>query len=138
MPLKDNNDKKVKKLFDEYLSDISASENSEAYLKSEGLDPDKLVNDGLRRVKQLKMKMASSRTETTFSVLTNTLMENAKEEARKLIDAVNFDFAAFVKKEGITVAYRNLENLSKEEIREFLEKHILLKLQQQNENNSKG
>lgn len=137
MPSKDDNEIKVRKLFDEYLDGISASENSEAYLKSEGLDPDKLVADGLRKIKQLKMKMASVKTETSFSVLTSTLMTNAKEEAKRLMDSVNFDFAAFVKKEGITVAYRNLDTLSKDEIKEFLEKHILLKLQQQNENNSK-
>src|SRR5690349_2997850 len=101
MPLKDDNKKKVRKLFDEYLNDISAREHSEAYLKSEGLDPDKLVADGLRRIKQLKMKMASAKTETSFSALTSTLMTNAKEEAKRLIDSVNFDFAAFVKKEGI-------------------------------------
>jgi hypothetical protein len=129
MPSNENN-QKVNKLFDEFLNDLSSSENAEAYLKSEGLDPDKLVSDGLRKIKQLKMQMASAKTETSYSALTSAVMAKAKEEARKLMDLANFDLASFIKKEGITVSYRNLESLSKEEVRELLEKHLLLKLQQ--------
>lgn len=138
MPSKENNDEKVKKLFDEYLNDISSNENAEAYLKSEGFDPDTLVNDGIRKIKQLKMKIASAKTESAYSALTNTLMDKAKEEVKKLMEMANFDFAAFVKREGVVGAFRNLENLSTDEMREFLEKHILLKLQQQKDNDQKA
>ena len=137
MPTKENNDN-IKKLFEEYFNDISSDENAEAYLKSEGFDPDKLVDEGIRKIKQLKMKMASAKTESVYSVLTNTLMDRAKEEVQKLMEMANFDFAAFVKKEGVVGAFRNFENLSQDEKREFLEKHVLLKLQQQKDNDQKN
>lgn len=137
MPLKKSNDDLVKKLFEEHLNDISSDENSDAYLRAEGLDPNSLVDDGLRKLKQFKMKMASAKTETTYTNLTASLMDKAREEVKRLMEMANFDFAGFVKREGVVGAFRNLDTLSKEEMREFLERHILLKLQQGNEESQK-
>ncbi|HYC87144.1 MAG TPA: hypothetical protein VEB86_18050 [Chryseosolibacter sp.] len=137
MPSQEN-DEKVNKLFDEYLNEISSDESAEDYLKSEGLNPDDLVNDGIRKIKQFRMKMASAKTESSYSALALALTAKAKEEVQRIMDAASFDFGSFVKKEGITLAYRNFESMTKDEIRELLEKHILLKLQKQKDNEQNG
>jgi hypothetical protein len=136
MPSNDNKER-VNKLFDEYLNEISSDENADEYLKSEGFNPSDLINEGIRKIKQLKMKMASSKTENAYSALATSVMDKANEEVQKLMELADFDFAAFVKKKGVVGAFRNLEKLSQDEKREFLEKYILLKLQKEKDNDQK-
>lgn len=120
---------KLGKLLFEYLEEISSDENSEAYLKEQGLDPDKLITESMRRIKQAKMKLASSSTQEEFALIQNNLLADVKAQVDKLLEDVAFNLAAFIKKESINVSYRNFEEMSKEEIREFLERHYLLKAQ---------
>lgn len=119
----------VNKLFNLYLEEISNESNAEEYLRLEGLSPDDLVEDSLRQLRQHKMKLASLSIEKMYSSTTTNFMAKAKEQAKKLMEGPSFDFNAFIKKEGVTLAYRNFEGMTDEEIQEFLEKHILLKLQ---------
>lgn len=129
-----NDNEKVNKLFKEYLDEISSDKNAEEYLESEGLNPTDLINDAIRKIKQLNMQKASAATESSYLSLTTNLMARAKEQANRIMQTSSFDIVSFIKTQGITVAYRNFESMSKDEIREFLEKHILLKLQEQNDN----
>lgn len=120
-------DRKLGKLLFEYLEDISSDENSEAYLKEQGVDPDQLVKESIRKIKQAKMKLASQSTQKEFALIQSNLLADVKVQVDRLLDDVAFNLAAFIKKENIKLSYRNFEEMSKEEIRQFLEQHYLLK-----------
>jgi predicted methyltransferase MtxX (methanogen marker protein 4) len=122
-----NTAKKLGKLLLEYLEEISSDENSEAYLKEQGVDPDQLVKESIRKIKLAKMKLASNSTQKEFALIQSNLLADVKAEVDKLLADVAFNLAAFIKKESINVSYRNFEEMSKDEIRQFLERHYLLK-----------
>lgn len=121
------NKSELNKLFKTYLDEVSSDENSDMFLREEGLDPDKLVEDGLRKIKQIKMNIAAEQTQGNFLTLQAALLAKAKAEAERLMTDVTFNFQNFIKQHGINVAYRNFDELTKEEIKEFLERHLMLK-----------
>lgn len=127
-----NNDK-AEKLYYEYLDFISSGEQSEAYLKENGFDPDELVNESIRLAKRVQMQVASEKTEMEYQDLKANLLQRVKNEVERLLSDVSFNLENFIKQEKINLAYKNFETMSREEIKEFLERHYLLKF----ENNSK-
>lgn len=124
-----NGDNRVDKLFDEYLNFVSSSEESETFLKKEGFDPDELINEGIRKARQIQMQLASQKTERQFAELKATLLQRAKEQVERLLSDVSFNLENFIKKENINLAFKNFEKLSEGEVREFLERHYLLKFE---------
>lgn len=124
----------AEELFEKYLDFISSPEESESFLREEGLDPDKLVNEGIRRAKQIQMQIAAQKTEKQFQETKSNLLVKAKQEVEKLLSDVSFNLEAFIKSENLNLAFKNFEKLTPHEVREFLERHYMLKL----ENELKG
>ena len=124
-----NGDNKVDKLFDEYLNFVSSSEESGSFLKENGFDPDELVNEGVKKARQIQMQLASQKTERRYAELKANLLQRAKEQVQKLLSDASFNLENFIKQENINLAFKNFERLSKEEVREFLERHFLLKFE---------
>lgn len=124
---------KANKLFAEYLNAISSDEGSEEFLRSEGIDTDLLVNEGLRKIKQIQMNIASERTESEYHSMKARVFQRARDQVEKLLADTSFSLENFIKSENINVAYRNFENMTKEEIQEFLERHYLLKFDKEND-----
>ncbi len=124
--------KGLDKLSKIYLEEISSDEGADQYLREEGIDIDKLVDEGLRKIRQIRMNIAAEKTQQDYVVMKSNTMEWAKAEAKRMMADVSFNFQAFVKQHKINVAYRNFDELTKEEIQEFLERHLMLKSGKQN------
>jgi len=124
---------KANKLFAEYLNEISSDQGSEEFLKEEGIDTNQLLNEGLRKIKQIQMNIASEKTEHEYQTMKSSLYQKAKDQVEKLLADASFSLQSFIKEESINVAYRNFEDMTKEEIREFLERHYLLKFDKEND-----
>jgi endonuclease III len=120
---------KEEKLFEQILDFVSSSEESESFLREEGLDPDALVNMGIRRAKLIQMRLASQKTEQQYQDLKENLLQKVKAHVEKLLNDASFNLENFIKQENINLAFKNFEKLTPEEIREFLERHYLLKLE---------
>ena len=131
-----NDGNKVDKLFDEYLNFVSSSEESESFLKQSGFDPDELVNEGLRKTKQIQMQLASQKTEREYAELKANLLQRAKQQVEKLLNDVSFNLENFIKQENINLAFKNFEKLNEGEIRDFLERHYLLKFENESKEKS--
>lgn len=124
---------KANKLFAEYLNEISSDQGSEEFLRAEGIDTDQLLSEGLRKIKQIQMNIASEKTEREYQAMKANVFQRAKDQVEKLLSDASFSLENFIKSENIQVAYRNFENMTKEEIKEFLERHYLLKFDKEND-----
>lgn len=123
---------KARKLFTEYLNEISSDQGSEEFLREEGIDTNQLLNEGLRKIKQIQMNITAEKTEQEYQAMKSSLYQKAKDQVEKLLSDASFSLQSFIKEESINVAYRNFEDMTKEEIREFLERHFLLKFNKDN------
>jgi hypothetical protein len=73
------------------------------------------------------MQIASEKTEAKYLEMRANLLQKVKNEVDKILGEFGFNLESFVKRENINLAYRNFENMNEGEIREFLERHFLLK-----------
>lgn len=124
------------KLFDEYLCEISSNEGSDAFLREHGLDPDRLVTEGLRKIKQIQMNIAAEGTEAQYQQMKSEVLQKAKAEVQKLLADASFSLQSFIKTQNINLSYKNFEEMTPDEVREFLERHFMLKFD--NESKAKG
>jgi len=124
-----NNKSKLDKFNDEYLHFISSDENSKDFLKEEGLDPELLADIAIGKVKIMQMKLASQATEKQYQNLKANLLQRAKEKVEELLNDVSFSLENFAKQENLNIAFKNFQKLSENEVRELLERHFLLKFE---------
>lgn len=117
-------------------NDSSSKEAAKEFLASEGVNTDKLVSEGLKRIKKMQMLADASRTEQEMQAA-----ESVKAEATAWVDNllanINFSLMELVQKEELSMSFRNVENLSKDDIRNILIRHFILKLMSQQNNNEK-
>lgn len=132
--MSEGKDDKAEKLFIEYVDFVSSTEESDAFLKQEGLDTEQLINEGVRKAKQVQMLLASQKTENAYKELKLNLLERAKQEVDKLLADVSFNIEDFLKRETLNVSFKNFEKLTQDEVREFLERHYLLKFEDESKN----
>lgn len=122
------NDNKKLKLFNEYLEGVSSNENAAEYLKEEGFDPDVLIASGLKKLRMMRMEIASQQTELRYATLKTKLLEKAMAKVNEVLSSGSFTIEKFLREENLTVSYRNFDKMDEAEIREFLKQHYLLKL----------
>lgn len=104
----------------------SDQEKAKEYLSSEGLDVDSVVNEGMKRLKRLKMQIEADRTKSEMK-----RAEEAKVKAsawvEDLLSKIDFSLPELIKAEELTMSFRNVEKLCKEDIKNILIKHFTLK-----------
>ena len=107
-------------------NDSRSKEAAKEFLASEGVNTDKLVSEGLKRIKKMQMLADASRTEQEMKVA-----ESVKGEATAWVDNllanINFSLTELVQKEELSMSFRNVESLSKDDIRNILIRHFTLK-----------
>lgn len=117
----------------DYVS--SNSEKAKEYLSSEGIDVNIMANEGIKRLKRLKMQIEAERTK-----LEMIQSEKAKLKAaawvEELLSNVDFSLAKLIKEEELTISFKNVEKLSNEDIKNILIKHFTLKYIYNNSNKS--
>lgn len=101
------------------------------FLSSENLGVDNIVSDGLKRIKQLQMMVDAERTETEM-VASEIYKREAENQVDELLSGIDFSIVDIIEQEQLSVSFRNIESLSKEDIRLILIKHFTLKLMNKN------
>lgn len=105
---------------------VSAKE----FLIQEGVNVDRLVSDGLKRIKKMQLQIEAQKNRTAMSSL-EKYIDQAKEMAYQLMQNPSFSFLDYLKEEQVVASFSNLQKLTDEEKCSILEKHITLKLQKQ-------
>lgn len=111
-------------------SDSNNKETAKAFLAAEGINVDRTVSEGLKRIKQMQMLIEARKTEQEMSA-TENVKQKAIEWVDKLLNSIDFSLPALVKKEELTMSFRNVESLSQEDIRTILIRHFILKFMKQ-------
>lgn len=105
----------------------SDEEKSREYLSSQGLNADAMISETQKRIKRLKMELNAQRTSLEMESA-NNLKQEAETMVSELLSKKDFSFSKLVKEDELMVSFRNIESLSKEDIRDILVKHYTLKL----------
>lgn len=130
--------KDLVQLLNEYLESISSDETSaRQYLSEQGKNPDEVVQKGLKRIRKMQLQIDAQRTKEEM-ISSEKYKDEAEEWVNKILADAAFSFHEYVKTEQLAINFRNIESLSKEDIKEILLKHILLKLMKKNSGAGNG
>lgn len=106
------------------------------FLASEGVNVDRMVSDGLKRIRQMQMIAEAKKTEQEM-LASEKIKAQATQWVDELLSKVDFSLPELVRKEELTVSFRNVEHLSEEDIRVILIRHFTLKFLNQQKDNQK-
>lgn len=110
----------------------SDKEKAKEYLSSQGLDVSIMLSDGLKRIKKMQLQIEAKKTKEEM-LSADAVKQKASEWVDQLISNIDFSFPELVKQEELAISFRNIESLSKEDIKNILIKHFTLKfLEEQN------
>lgn len=96
------------------------------YLSSQGLNVDSIVSEGLKRVKKIQLQIEAEKTRNEM-LSAELVKQKAIEWVEHILEKIDFSLPELVKQEGLSVSFRNMESLSKEDIKSILVKHFTLK-----------
>lgn len=120
------------------LEDNSSNkEKSREFLSSQGLNVDSIVSDGLKRIKKLQMQIEAEKTRIEM-VSAETVKQKANEWVDSLLKNIDFSLPSFIEEEQLSMSFRNVESLSKEDIRNILVKHFTLKFLEEQKKKTNG
>ena len=117
--------------------DSSDKEKAKEYLSSQGLNVDSIVSQGLKRIKKMQLHIEANKTRMEM-VSAETLKQKAKEWVDSLLTKIDFSLPALVKKEELSMSFRNVESLNQEDIKNILVKHFTLKFLEEQKKKSNG
>lgn len=117
-------------------NDSSSKEAAKAFLESEGVNTERLVSEGLKKIKKMRMLADAQRTENEMQAA-ESVKSAAIEWVDNLLANINFSLPELVRKEELSMSFRNVENLSRDDIRNILIRHFTLKFMNQQNNNEK-
>ena len=117
-------------------NDSSTKEAAKAFLEYEGVNTERLISEGLKKIKKMQMLADAKRTENEMQAA-EKVKSAAIEWVDKLLGSINFSLPELVRKEELSMSFRNVENLSKDDIRNILIRHFILKFMNQQNNSEK-
>lgn len=104
----------------------SNKEISKEYLSSQGVDVNKMVSEGIKRIKRVQMRIEADKTRKEM-IQTNTAKQKAAEWVEALLANTNFSLTSLIREEELSFSFRNMETLSQEDVKNILVKHFTLK-----------
>jgi prolyl-tRNA synthetase len=109
-------------------------DNAKEYLSSQGLDVGLIVSEGLKKIKRLELQIQAERTKNEM-ILSEEIKQKANKWVGQLLSNSEFSLKDLIKEEELSLCFRNIENLKKEDIKEILVKHFTLKFLRDQEAN---
>lgn len=103
---------------------------SREFISSGGINPDKLIAEGLKKIKRMQMLAMAKRTEQEMAASESVKFE-AIEWVDRLLNNVDFSLTELIQKEELILSFRNVESLSPLDIRDILVQHFILKFMNQ-------
>lgn len=113
-------------------NDVNAAKE---FLASEGLNPERIISEGLKKIKQLQLLASAQKTEDEMEA-SESIKAKAIKWVDDLLNGINFSWTDIVRQEEISMNFRNMESLSKEDMRSILIRHFTLKFMNENDNDS--
>lgn len=104
----------------------SDKEKAKEFLSSQGVDIDSMLSDSMKRLKRLQLQIAAEKTKAEM-LSAEQAKQKASEWVDDLLSKIDFSLQDLVKEEELTMSFRNIEQLSKEDIKKILVKHFTLK-----------
>lgn len=104
----------------------SDKEKAKEFLSSQGVDIDSMLSDSMKRLKRLQLQIAAEKTKAEM-LSAEQAKQKASEWVDDLLSKIDFSLQNLVKEEELTMSFRNIEQLSKDDIRKILVKHFTLK-----------
>lgn len=117
-------------------NDSNSKEAAKAFLASEGVNTEKLVSEGLKKIKKMQMLADAKKTEHEMQAA-ESVKSKAIEWVDNLLANINFSLPELVQREELSMSFRNVENLSQDDIRNILIRHFTLKFMNQQNNYKK-
>lgn len=117
-------------------NDSNSKEAAKAFLASEGVNTEKLVSEGLKKIKKMQMMANAKRTEDEMEGI-ESVKAAAIEWVDNLLANINFSLPELVQKEELSMNFRNVDTLSKDDVRNILIRHFTLKFMNQQNNKEK-
>ena len=102
----------------------------------QGLNPEHIVSDGLKRIKRMQLQIKAERTKLDMETA-ESVRDKAIQWAENLLNHANFSIKEFMLREQLSLNFRNFESLSKEDVRAILIKHYTLKFLAGDDSNNK-
>jgi hypothetical protein len=110
--------------------DSSDKEKAKEYLSSQGLNVESITAEGQKRIKKIKLKIEADKTRNEM-IAADVYTQKAMEWVDKILSDIDFSFPEIVKKEKMSLAFSNLQYLSREDIKNILVQHFTLKFLQE-------
>lgn len=106
--------------------DASDKEKAKEYLSSQGLNIDLIVSEGLKKIKRMQMEIQARKTKDEM-LASEGIKRKADKWVEDLLNSADFSLVNLVKEEELALSFRNIDKLSKEDIKKILVKHFTLK-----------
>lgn len=106
--------------------ETSDKEKAKEFLSSQGVNIESMLSDSMKRLKRLQLQIAAEKTKAEM-LSAEQAKQKASEWVDDLLSKINFSLKDLVKEEELTMSFRNIEQLSKADIRNILVKHFTLK-----------
>jgi hypothetical protein len=104
----------------------SDKEKAKEYLSAQGVDIDSMLSDSMKRLRRLQLQIAAEKTKAEM-LSAEEVKQKASDWVDDLLNKIDFSLQDLVKEEELTMSFRNVEQLSKDDIRKILIKHFTLK-----------
>lgn len=104
----------------------SDKEKAKEYLSAQGVDIDSMLSDSMKRLKRLQLQIAAEKTKAEM-LSAEEVKQKASDWVDDLLSKIDFSLQDLVKEEQLTMSFRNVEQLSKDDIKKILVKHFTLK-----------
>ena len=104
----------------------SDKEKAKEYLSAQGIDVDSMLSDSMKRLKRLQLQIAAEKTKAEM-LSAEDVKQKASDWVDDLLSKIDFSLQDLVNEEELTMSFRNIEQLSKDDIKKILVKHFTLK-----------
>jgi hypothetical protein len=112
-------------------------EQAKEYLTSQGIKPDMVVSEGLKRIKKMQLQIEANKTRQEM-LSSESMKEKALAWVNNILGKMDFSLPDLVRNENLSMSFRNVETLSKEDIKNILVKHFTLKFIDEEKKRSNG
>jgi hypothetical protein len=133
MNKKNEEDKKsfVQLFLSHAQEDSGGKDAAEEFLRSEGINVERLKSEGLYLIKKKQLELQAKKTELEMAGMGDAGRQ-AEEWVEKLLRSATFSFTDFVREESVVVAFSHIEKLTAGDIRAILVQHYTLKFMKRN------
>lgn len=118
-------------------NDSHNEESAKEFLKSEGVDTNKMLSEGLTRIKKMKLLIQAEKTKRDMEKA-EAVTAQATEWVDNLLRNLDFSLNKLIHEEELTMSFRNVEKLGKDDIRNILIKHYILKFMNEKDKSQDG